>query len=679
MTASVQTRILKTTLPALALLGSAWAESGVTARSPKEAVERLEQEQTGVSLSGRATSNYQRAALSGDSVHLGQPTIDNAAFTQAEVDLTARPSAHTRGRLLFRLHQDWSNYYEEGPNPLTARWFDFNGEMLDDHLHYAVGDFRAKHSALTLNSPAPELLYEPEIFAGRRVNAMSEFFLGGNELPLQGLNVSYGNDSLLGNYGLHSDVAVARLRNVSSGNTSFLHWTDDVEKLALTSSWKATALDAISLGYSQSYVFDDVDASRAKNNSLALAQRKLMPVVFYEDNSVNAFFLDLDGKRWLGSGKLSLSLETEYALSNYQGTQDSLKDTISYQILTEDLDKLDGTALRSVFQAGYGRYGEDAFALILRAGYLKNDKDFVSDLAQSPSFIGRRILNSRTEVGGPASGYNTLDALYNYRYTVDPVTSLSNSEMWYIDAKTYNGTNNFFRAPFLKNSYNFYTTTKSERDALLAAGAMDPHVQLLFPFGPATPNRQGITLDLNAQAFSGAVEATVVYDALQEVEGERMDSLTSVAADLTRMGGGLKLNIHKFAGLPKPIVLAGSYVQDARKRAAFASKGVSVGAEDFKSSMINVDAHANVWGGLSLLAGYQSIKSNPGVAISQTATSRTATAGDLTQDQWAAGLEYQITAGAYVTAEYGMLNSKETVTKSDFSQDVSSLTLLIAY
>ncbi|MDB5048783.1 MAG: hypothetical protein JWO30_1854 [Fibrobacteres bacterium] len=674
MTASVRPSIVRTSLTALALLGSAWAESGVTARDPKETIQRLEQEQTGVSLTGKAISNYERAALSGDSVRMGQPTVENAAFTQAEVDLVARPSAHTQGRLLFRVHQDWSNYYEEGPNPLTARWFDFNGDLLDGHLHYAVGDYRAKHSPLTLNAPAPELIYEPEIFAQTRQTAMEEFFLGENRLPLQGLNVAYGRDSLPGNLGVESDVAVARLRTVT-GSTSWLHWTDDVEKLALTSSWKLQVLKAVRFGFAQSYIYDDVAASRSKNNARALASEKLMPMPLYEDDNVNAFSLDLDGARIL-SGPFSVSLETEYAMSNYRSSQDTLVDTVDFVLQDKEVANLDGTALRSVLKAGYGKSGAGPFSIGLQVGYLKNEKNFVSDLAQSPTFLGRRILNSRTEVGGPSGGYNTLDALYNHRYTVDPITSLSNSEQAYVDAKYYNGTNDWYRAPFLKNSYNFYTTTKSERDALAATGALDPHVQLIFPFGAATPNRTGVTLDLNAGALSGAVEVSAVYAGVKEVEAEQIDSLTAVPADYTRMGGGLKVNIDKLAALAKPLVVSGSYLQDGRKRAAFTSRGVAVDAEDFKTAMINADVHAGIWKGLSLMAGYQSIQSNPRI---DSLGARTVHPGDLRQDQWALGLECQITHGAFVTAQYGRMDFDEAVTGTKFSQDITSLTLLIAY
>jgi hypothetical protein len=678
MTASVHIRYLGIPLSALALFGSVWAGTSVTARDPKETVHRLEQEQTGVSLSGRATSNYARSALSGDSVRLGQSTVENAAFTQAEVDLIGRPSSETRGRLLFRVHQDWSNYYEEGPNPVTARWFDFTGNLFDNHVAFAIGDFRAKHSPLTLNAPEPVLLYEPAIFADKRQSAMDEFFLGDNRLPLQGLNIAFDHDSLPGRFGLSSDVAAVRLRNVNSGVSSFTHWTDDVEKMALSSSWKASALDFVSLGFAQTYVYDDVAASRSKNNARSLAQRGQMTSVVYEDNNVNAFSLDLDGAKML-KGPFSFSLENEYALSTYKSGTDSVKDTIGFEVISKDLEDLKGTALRSVLKAGYGKPTEGPFALALQLGYLRTEKDFVSDLAQSPTFQGRRILNSASEVGGPAGGYNTLDALYNHRYTVDPITNLNTSEHWPVDAKTYNGTNNWFRAPFLKNSYGFYTTTKSERDALAASGALDPHVQLLFPFGAATPNRTGLTLDLKGDFLSGAIEVSAVYAGVKEVEAEKIDSLTSVPADYTRMGGGLKVSLDKLVSMPKNADFSVSYAEDARKRAAFSSKGVSVAGENFKSAMINADLQAGIWKGLSLLAGYQSIQSDPRVSSTQTATARSSTAGDLRQDQWALGLECRITHGAYVTAEYGRIGFEETVTKTKFSQDVSSLTLVIVY
>ena len=43
------------------------------------------------------------------------------------------------------------------------------------------------------------------------------------------------------------------------------------------------------------------------------------------------------------------------------------------------------------------------------------------------------------------------------------------------------------------------------------------------------------------------------------------------------------------------------------------------------------------------------------------------------------GLECQITRGAFLTAEYGRMGFEEKVTRTKFDQDVTSLTLLIAY
>ena len=77
--------------------------------------------------------------------------------------------------------------------------------------------------------------------------------------------------------------------------------------------------------------------------------------------------------------------------------------------------------------------------------------------------------------------------------------------------------------------------------------------------------------------------------------------------------------------------------------------------------------------------GYQKIQSNPAVARTASATSRTNTSGDLSQDQWSVGVECKITHGAFLTAEYGRIGFKESVTQTAFAQDVSSLSLVIAY
>lgn len=641
------------------------------------ALRRLENSEAGLSISGKALSRFQRAELGGDSAKPGQTTRENAAFTQAEVELSARPGEHSRGRLLLRIHQDWSNYYDEGPNPLTARWFDFRGELFQDRVRFAVGDYRGRHTPLTLYAPEPELLYEPALFAGKRQAAMGEFFLGDHRLPLQGLNAGYAHELVPAALGIDADVAVARLRNVHSGSTSWFHWTDDVEKVMLASAAKFRLFDAAAVGYAQTAVVDDLAASRARNNALAAAQRMLLPQPLYEDNHVHAFSLDLDGARWTRGGRLALSLESEYALSRYRGRLDTA-DTAALTVGLKEARDLEGTALRSVFQAAYGSPAEGPFALSLSLGWLSNDGDFVSDLAQSPTFRGRRILNSRSEVGGYQKGYHTLDALYHHRYAVDPITSLNSSEQWYVDARTYNGINNWYRAPFLKNSYGFYTTTRSEREAMAAAGALDPHVQLLFPFGPATPNREGITLDFKASALSGALEAAAAFAGLEEKSSEPIDSLDAIPAEFGRVGGGLRLRLGKFLALGTPLDFSGSYMVESRRRPAFSSRGVAVAAEDFESALLNAGFQAGVGYGLSVLGGYQSIQSNPAL-WTVTPLTRDNRPGDLRQDQWSVGLEYRIKPGAYVTAEYGRLGFEEAVTGTAYRQDVTSLNLVIAY
>lgn len=688
----------------LAIASAAWSlpQNGQT-----DPLRKLEDSELGVTLSGQSRSQLLRAGLSGDSVRLGQPTHENAAFTQADISLIGRPSADTRGTVIFRVHQDWNNYYDEGPNPISTRWFNYEGTTLDDKLSFSVGDFRTKRSPLLLHAAEPELLLEPEIFANRRRVAMGEWFLGDNRLPLQGLDGAYAF-SPLSALDLEVGLTGARLRSSGSGSTGWLFHTGNVEKYAGSGQIKATVLDAVEVGVTHLEIIDRVAASRARNNAYHL----LKSLSLYENVTVNQGSLGLDVGSLVGLKAFSLKLGAEMALSGYESKRDSaFHDSVGFHVVIDsvpdpanpgqyvktqrnaadysdgltlkDLENLDGKALAANIRMGFAPEG-GAFGLALDVGYLRNDKNYVNDLAQTPTFGMSRILNSKSGVGGYRGGYSTLDALYNHVYSVDPITSVNTSELWgQGSAYRYNGTNNWYRAAQTKNAYTYSTATKIERDGMGVPGdadsPLDPHVQLLFPYGPATPNRDGVNASLTATALERKIEAKVIFASLKEPEGEAMDSLTAAPADYARLGGGLSLRVNEFIGLANRIEVAGSWQEDSRKRPAFSSKGISVAAVDFKTAMVNAGFYAGIYKGLAILGGFQQIKSNPVVGAAQAANARTFTEGDLTQSQWAAGLELKLTHGAYVTAEYGILDVKETKNGAVFSQDVSSVSLLLAF
>jgi hypothetical protein len=665
---SIVRRAGKTCGAALALACLAAPAARSQATDTAATLVKMEKSEVGVSLSGKSRSEFTQAALSGTSANPAQPTHENIAFTQADIDLDARPSANTRGKLIFRLHQDWENYYDEGPNPLLARWFDFDGNLADGKVEFAVGDFREKYSPLTLYAPEPEFLYEPEIFKDKRQLAMDEWFLGDNRLPLQGVHATYKQD-WPSTVGVNAGVTAARLRSGASGTSSWPFWTDDADKLMGAGFLKVKALDAVELGGTLVRITDNIPAARAGSNLYV----KLNPFNVYEDVNVVAGNLGLDAARFLKHGGFFARLDAELALSDYQRTHD---DTANGAPLLKDDEKLDGKAMDVTLHAGYSRPDGIFSGFTLDAAFLNNDADYVNDVAQSPVFWGRRILNSQNGVAGYTQGYGTFDALYNHVYTVDPVTNLNTSEFWFQDTKAYNGTNNWYRAASFKNSYTNEAITKLERDGFHS----DPHVALLFPFGPATPDRQGVNLSATAAFLKKRVDATVLFAALTEPEGVKIDSVhKAAAATYGRMGAGVQVQAGSLLGLANRITVSGSYVADTWKRGSYVQDSLTFAAGSFKSEMINAGLYAGIFKHLALLAGYQQIVSNPAVGSTRTGNTVAPDLGEYTQTNWSAGLEIKLTHGAYVTGDYGMMEMKDPKTNTDFSQKIMDLSLLVAF
>jgi hypothetical protein len=652
-----------------------------------------ERNELGVTVQGKASSRFLQSALGGRSARISQPTHENLAYSRADVEFLARPSAATAGRLEFRLHQDWENYYDEGPNPLLARWFDFTGTLWDGRVKFGLGDFHGLYSPLTLYSPGLDIPYEPEIFAARRQMAMDEWHLADHGLPLQGLNVAYA-DGWPGGFGLQAGAIASRLRTGGASQSTWLFWTDDVEKLMGAGYVKARLFGGLEIGATRVQIVDPVPTSRSLNNEYV----QVTPAALYEDVAVTAGNLAFDAKRFLEGGPFSLKLGAEFARSDYMPAhdvadtlglrlerrlkQDGSPDSVQVPILGLRLVKdkeLKDDALRAALHAGYRDAGPGPFGLALDLAFLKNGKDYVNDVAQSPVFLGRRILNSANQVGG-FGGYNTFDALYDNVYTVDPVTNVNTSEFWFQDTKAYNGTNNWYRAPQFKNSYGNTVMTKTERDQ--AAAFMDPQVQLLYPFGPATPNRQGVDASLSARAWDGKLEASALFASLEEPDPASPDAATmGPAQSFGRLGGGLKAQVGRLLGLGRRITVSAGYVADRARKPAYSFQDTAYAAAEVESALSSAGLYASVWKGLALSAGYQRIRSNPyrGYTVAATTNTKTPDQADLTQGNWAVGLEYRIAAGVYVTAEYGAMSLEEAESGTGFSQDLASAGLLVGF
>ena len=143
----------------------------------------------GISLNGMFRSQYLHSSIGGAGASASLRSEETLEYTSVDFDIRARPNTLTQGRLIFRMHQDWRNFFSDVGNPISTRWLSIDGQA-GGIFRYNVGDFREQYSPLTLYSPDIALLFEPEIFATQRRDAMGEAFLGGNDRMLQGVNMN---------------------------------------------------------------------------------------------------------------------------------------------------------------------------------------------------------------------------------------------------------------------------------------------------------------------------------------------------------------------------------------------------------------------------------------------------------------------------------------------------------
>ena len=209
----------------------------------------------------------------------------------------------------------------------------------------------------------------------------------------------------------------------------------------------------------------------------------------------------------------------------------------------KEIESRDGIAILVEFNAGY-KINNDSY--VLRGFGLSNDDEFVSDLAQSQSFLARSILNSQQ--GGIYQGqsYNTMfDALYNHAFVVNPVTARTtmetNSPADPAQEGKYSGTNNYYRAHYDKNSYSGVNTTQEERDAQFQS--LLPYFQEALPNGKASANRVGGQLALDVDALDNLISADAHFGQFENANSQQIGNVTTGIMSFNRLGAGMVLRL----------------------------------------------------------------------------------------------------------------------------------------
>jgi hypothetical protein len=576
----------------------------------------------GISISGEFRSQYLSSEVSGgkvDSISTAKKlrNTESNEYTSVDFDIKARPNEYVSARAMFRMHQNWQNFFSDISNPIFSRWISIDGNPMD-MFRFSVGDFKERYSPLTLWSPDIDILYEPYIFAKQRQMAMDELFLGDNYRILQGVNLGFDAEVAPIFNEFHFSLIGSRLRseetNIQNGSmvATLLENTDVMSKYFVGGNLDVTFMKALSVGATYLYLFDHKGSYKGSDTIADTLAQHTSVMSFRPSVDVGKFIGNTDVFQFNVGGEVAFSFDNKTTFTS---------------AIFEDSTTM-GTALDA--GAKLGITPNNNFGIKLNGSFISNDKDFRNELAQTPSFISAstnraykysRIMNTESDPDTLVSHYSTFDALYNSVFKFVPSAE----------------TNRWAKAPFMKNAYYRGIMTQGE----FANLEFDPSVQLVMPFGPATPNRSGIDADLKLSVLEGGLEASGLISILKD---KTPDSIAGVALPKTsysQMGVGGKVDIGKLVKIENVLAISGSIVGSS------ASNGEGANIKKITSEFINFGVHCQVWKRLWANLGIQQ--------INNTATSADLTINENAVTHWSTGLEWKVSDGASLEGSVGQI------------------------
>ena len=642
----------------------------------------------GISLGGEFRSEYFASTLSGASRNRSGRSTESNEYTSVDFDIRARPNSAIQGRLMFRMHQNWQNFFSDISNPIFSRWISIDGTV-NDVFSYHAGDLRANYGSLILASPDVEILNEPEVFSQYRTLAQSERFLGNKDRVLRGATINFDAEvAPIFNEG-HIGVIGMRLRSIetsimSGSEVTGLPEAAPIEKYATGINADLLFLNGLSLGGTYLQIFDNHASYRGSDSTAdTLAQ----------NTRIIGVRPAVQIGRLLGTTNWDASLSADAAFS----TDDTLWWDSVISATDTSLILFDSTIGGMALKVGVsGGFKLDNQSVRIGVDYLSNSQYFRNELAQSPSFIGTRIMNSDNDIGNPklvyqASSYHysTFDAIYGNVFKFAPVERT-----------------NLEKAPFQKNSYTNAIFNQQELDAM--KGKLDPSLQLIMPFGPATANRQGIRGNVTLELLNKGLEIKGLFASLAEEKGladlaQKSTTHDTVTTDpvsgirdtnptthdtlimaefpataFLQYGGGVKFDVSSIAAVLKfPLIVSGSYVHSAANNA-----GPSLIVNNqwsITSDFINAGVYYKFWKNAAVMLGYQQIVNaqKRGIGFKYTQT----------QSHYGLGLEYRVAEGAFIAGTLRQIvvkNSNDSVNPdsgsiNDFEQFQAGLLLKVKF
>ena len=612
----------------------------------------------GLDIGGGVTSGFIRSALSGSAAIDTNASNENVRASALDLDMRYRPMDSAQVRTLLRFYQDWRSFSSGNGRLASVRWLSADGKVADA-FGFHVGDFHRKYSPLILWAPEAELNQEPEIFADSRATLMEERFLGGNERVLQGIDLDYGREFDLPVNRINMDAMFSRVRKAEyldqNGAQGFGLARSDMDRFFLGLRAEASVRENLKLGASYHRLDDDrgtyaLFMLSPKTRQAAYGNLLNTGLSLNGGDSVLSRNLGIEGLQgsldlagFLRRPHLILSISADFARSvesnrlAWSYRTDTLAGIVKNVPITVPKTGTTADAMHIDITGGW-RDSSSGNSYRITARYLSNGQAFLNPMAQTPTFVPTRILNTENDQSGGGL-YTTFDALYNGVYRFTPSRQAQGNQ----------------QAAYTKNAYNGSIWSPED----LRAFHGDPVVQLELPFGLATPNRSGFMGNLEGE-WHHAVHMDLAGAGLHEIEGGTGKGNGAIPLPATRfyMGSlGMRVDWDQLFALRRPFHVNGSYTVRGSTRSETATDSVSP------------DQTVYLWmGGLryqgfdkwAFLAGIQSAGLNSPSPLLHPLPGDTANTNHVRQTanerQWKVGIEYALTNRAHVMASGGLIS-----------------------
>jgi len=622
------------------------------------------------------------------------PSHEIAEFVQVDLDFKFRPWDNIRANLKLRLGAGMQEFFAAAATTVNAPWLNIEGNA-GESFYWVVGDFRQSYSPLTLYMPGPDIIYEPMVFARKREMAQKDALLDGNQRNLQGFNLQFRPQlgEALGE--LRIEALGARLRRAgyldASGAMGNMLPNEGIagatqagrfDKFLLGGNLELLPLNKnLLIGGTYLSIFDDKKSSlyyTCENNcrqndfnkNYLLNTLDSLP----QKTAVFAGRAGADIAGIIGNNSLIINLTGEFAHSDDKVyTIESFIDEDSEDndvIITNKSKQETGNAILAQLELGYK--SSVNINAVLSSSFIRNDSAWFNNVAQSPSFFARRMLNSDKDIGcldeacfrnslenenrtfnlskyGVYSPlYSSFDALYFFTPKHSPMNaSLNNYTQGDGQTSSYN------IAPYTKNSWNASTLTRAE--LALLEELSDLNLQMALPNGFATSNRQGFqeVLTLSWANLAEAKGLFANYEQLSRNAGAK------TVAKYAEFGGGAKIDVLGIFGFEKnPLELSGSYKKSAKEQ-----EWENWGKATYASDFINAGLYYRFFRKFGLTVGYQQINSKlnaegADLQKEQTGNLRVSIVPivNAKQNQWMAGLDYTVAKNAWLSINYGIMS-----------------------